>query len=142
MLLYVTNHIMLTNKIFLLFCHILSTHVSVINALCYCVTVLHCGVPQGSILGPMLFIIINYLPQSVFNSRFSLYADDTVTYCRGECVDTVTINLMDDLSRGELWLNANKLSLDVNKTKGMLFSSQFYRGDQLLSLTMLNTPIE
>ncbi len=97
-----------------------------------------CGVPQGSILGPLLFIVyINDLPQSVFNSNISMYADDTVIYCRGESRDAARLNLMDDLSRVELWLNANRLSLNVSKTKCMLFSPRFYRGDQVLTLSML-----
>ena len=52
------------------------------------------GVPQGSILGPLLFIIfMNNLPAVVSSCNIQLYADDTIVYCHGKTVDEVKQNL-------------------------------------------------
>ena len=86
------------------------------------------GVPQGSILGPLLFIIyLNDMPQVVHCCKVSCYADDTAIYTSGPTVSAIQADLQDDLSRIALWLKGNKLSLNVNKSKVMCFSSQYYR---------------
>ena len=82
------------------------------------------GVPQGSILGPLLFLIyINDLPKSSKIFSFLMYADDTTLYCN---IDNINPNYRDLVINAELqninnWLVANKLSLNVSKTKYMIF---------------------
>ena len=78
-----------------------------------------CGVSQGSILGPLLFsICINDLPKaSHFKTR--LYADDTVLILSEKELDTLNKNVNKELIKVENWLNKNKLSLNLAKTKYM-----------------------
>ena len=80
------------------------------------------GVPQGSILGPLLFLLyINDLPRSSNNFKMIMYADDTTLYCnienREHCEDTIN----KELSNIHQWLTSNKLSLNIKKTKFMVF---------------------
>ena len=79
------------------------------------------GVPQGSILGPLLFIIyINDIAQSSAYFKFITYADDT-TLC-GTIAGQIDIeNIEMELKNVTEWLKINKLSLNVKKTKAMLF---------------------
>ena len=76
------------------------------------------GVPQGSVLGPLLFIIyINDLPNCLQHTNASLYADDTQFYTASNDADELDSYLNTDLSLLREWLIANKLSLHPDKTK-------------------------
>ena len=84
-----------------------------------------CGAPQDSILGPLLFsIYINDLPKA---SHFetSLYADDTALILSEKELDTLNKNVSKELIKVENWLNKNKLSLNLVKTKYMLTKPNF-----------------
>ena len=77
------------------------------------------GVPQGSILGPLLFLAyINDMPADCLqHTQASLFADDTVLYCTAPSSGESEEKLNDDLSRIRLWLNKHKLTLNVSKSK-------------------------
>ncbi len=81
-----------------------------------------CGVPQGSILGPLLFIIyINDLA-SVSEKIFAiLFADDTNIFLEGSNLADVISMLNTELMHVSKWLMANKLSLNLEKTHYMVF---------------------
>ena len=83
-----------------------------------------CGVPQGSLLGPLLFIIyINDFQKSSSDLSFILYADDTSVFFSHKDPETLvnTVNL--GLNSIYEWICCNKLSLNVVKTQCMLFSN-------------------
>ena len=76
------------------------------------------GVPQGSVLRPLLFIIyINDLPLAVGLSSVMLYADDTVIFSAASSIDQLQLNLSLDLNVVSNWLTANGLFLNLKKTE-------------------------
>ena len=83
------------------------------------------GVPQGSILGPLLFLLyINDIVMSSPVFKFILFADDTsLFYSHKNKHDAINI-LNAELSKISQWLAANKLSLNVSKSKLLVFSNQ------------------
>ena len=86
-----------------------------------------CGVPQGSVLGPLLFILYsNDIPNSLKYSKSILFADDTTVYISENVTDLLRC-LNHDLSKLNDWFKASKLSLNVNKTNYILFNKKYSR---------------
>ena len=80
------------------------------------------GVPQGSIHGPLLFLIyMNDMPQSSQHFKYILYADDTTLFTTVQLRSATQIDINNELSNVHNWLAVNKLSLNVKKTKYVLF---------------------
>ena len=82
------------------------------------------GVPQGSVLGPLLFLLyINDITKSSNVLKFFLFADDTAVYISDKNNPETEAKLNNELSKVSDWLAANKLSLNISKSNFMHFHS-------------------
>jgi hypothetical protein len=85
---------------------------------------IHSGVPQGSILGPLLFVIfINDLPLVLQNVYADLYADDTTLHKSSSSVSVLNVELNTDLHNVVEWYHENNMVLNTEKNKLMLIGS-------------------
>ena len=83
-----------------------------------------CGVPQGSCLGPLLFLIyINDLPFALHRTKVTMYADDTSISYSSKSISDLSNAINLDLQDLSAWLQGNKLSLNVAKTQSMILGT-------------------
>ena len=83
---------------------------------------IECGVPQGSILGPLLFLLyVNDLPNIIDLSGI-LFADDTCVLSSSKSLSTVVKDTNEKLKRLDKWFITNMLTVNYTKTNYMVFS--------------------
>ena len=102
------------------------------------------GVPQGSILGPLLFLIyVNDLPDCHLASDIILYADDTVLYYSSKSVSDLEHHINADLGTVSEWFSRNLLTLNISKCNFVIFGSpQKLNRIQGISVKVEGTSIE
>ena len=82
------------------------------------------GMPQGSILGPLVFIIyVNDIPNSVPELSLILYADDTSAFTSNKDISLLNNIMSNGLNKLNKWFQTNKLSLNLKKSNFMLFGT-------------------
>lgn len=101
-----------------------------------------CGVPQGSVLGPLLFLIyMNDLPNCL-ESKSVLFADDTSLYKSSVNIKDLYCKMNIELNKLSDWFKANKLSLNVAKSNYILISNVHDRARHVHLLKVNNIIIE
>jgi hypothetical protein len=87
--------------------------------------IIKCGVPQGSILGPILFLLYINDMATVSKAIFPLlFADDTNVFINGKDIDVLMKNMNIELGKLIVWLQCNRLSLNIKKKHFMIFKSK------------------
>ena len=100
--------------------------ICIINDVTSEATAVTCGVPQGSILGPLLFLIhLNDFELCLAHSDIILFADDTVVYTAGKTIEEIERKLNSDLKNVADYLAENELIINLKKgkTESMLFGT-------------------
>ena len=113
---------------------------------------LETGLPQGSVLGPILFLVyVNDLNRHIHLGACNLYADDTLVYCAANSIDKLQEGIQECVTEIEEWYTKNRLIINVSKSNIMVVSTRqrethtnvhdfnvFLGNDRLTQLDCLN----
>ena len=105
--------------------------------------VIRSAVPQGSILGPILFLLyINDIKQCSKLLSFILFAGDTNIFYSNSCLKSLNGILQTEINKVAEWLNVNKLSLNIQKRKFILFRSSNKKPKHEIQIVMNDVNVE
>lgn len=100
------------------------------------------GVPQGSVLGPLLYLIyINDIEKIKKNGNIYLFADDTCLFYSGKSMREIQDNITEDMVTLEEWFKKNLLTINAKKTKYMIVTNKNKRITEI-DIKINNTTIE
>ena len=101
------------------------------------------GVPQGSILGPILFLLyVNDFAQYIENQNCNIFADDAMIYSFGRDIPEMESNLQCALNSLTPWYSANRLSISAQKSAVMLIGKQSQVKNSILAVSINGDPLE
>ena len=103
------------------------------------------GIGQGTILGPILFILyINDLVKQIGGAKINMYADDCILYFSGNSWERVHTELQNSLANISVWLKGNALKLNVKKSKCLIIANSRKRTslNHNLKLSVSGEPLE
>ena len=101
------------------------------------------GVPQGSILGPLLFLLyINDIQNCSELVSTILFADDTNIFHSHSCLKDLNLIMQDEINKIADWITSNKLSLNTAKTKFILFRSSNKKLKHNITISINKQPIK
>ncbi len=102
-----------------------------------------CGVPQGFVLGPKLFILyINDITMASDMLKYVIFADDTNIFSSGKDLQRLLQAITVELENLKLWFDNNKLSLNISKSKFILFGNKKVNPNMQVELSIENVKLE
>ena len=97
------------------------------------------GVPQGSVLGPLLFLLyVNDIYNASEKFKFHLFADDTNLLYGDKNLKSLETIVTAELSKVWDWLNANKLTLNVKKSNFVIFQPKGRRSNNQVKIKLID----
>ena len=97
-----------------------------------------CGIPEGSSLGPVLFLIyINDLPNCSSALTFRIFADDTNVFASARDLKTLEKIVNSELKKVKIWCDVNRLSINFSKTNFMIIKSPKKKDDHVNTVMIL-----